>query len=152
MGKISIVLRYWNFSFLIWFICAAPKLGIFLNSLGDVGDFLKSDCNFKLSWVQYAFTSSGHLDLGCFSSSSLQILLISVRLDRKHQRTAIFRSFHRFSKRFKSRICWASQVHMETKPLYCCLGCVLWVSVTLEGDFLIVNNSHNHDQLPGPYQ
>ncbi len=29
---------------------------------------------------------------------------------------------------------WASQVHTETKPLHCCLGCAIWVNIPLVGE------------------
>ena len=43
-----------------------------------------------------------HLDLGIFSNSSLQICSRYVKLDGECQRTAIFKSFHRFSMGIKS--------------------------------------------------
>ena len=77
----------------------------------------------RLSVLGYDATSLAHLYLGSFSHSSLQILSSSVRLDREHRCTAIFRLGH--SRTFRD----LSQSHSCN-----CLGCVLRVVVLLEGE------------------
>ena len=76
----------------------------------------------------YDATSLAHLYLGSFSHSSLHILSSSMRLDGERRCTAIFRSFQRYSIRFKSI------QRIVSKPLLHCLGCVLRVIVLLEGE------------------
>ena len=71
-----------------------------------------------------------HLYLGSFSYSSLQILSSSVRLDREHHNTAVFRSLQRCLIGFKSGF-WLGHARTFRD---CCLGCVLRVVVLLEGE------------------
>ena len=86
-----------------------------------------------LSLLRYDMTSFAHLDFRIFCYSPLQILSSSVRFDEDRRWEAVFMSLQGSSMWFKSGL-WLDIHRGVPKPLLHCLGCVLMVTVLLEGE------------------